>query len=104
MNILVCFDNNDCLTTRINGSLQEVKKYYIDNFFNGNMAKFVLDTNKPFQMKVEGINDDFITYSFDKINYHEHGFDIVLNNLPEGYKIEVEPQWFFINNKRIIKQ
>lgn len=101
--ILVCFDNNDCLVTKINASLEESKEYYLENSFDGKVAKFVLDTNKNFFVKVID-SHDYYEYRFMGIDYKQYGFDIVLHNVTLDEETRVEPMWFFAYNKRIISQ
>lgn len=108
-NILVCFDTpngSDCLTTTINGTMEEIKEYYIGKYFDGKIAEFVLDIERPFKMKVEGVNDEFRLFKFNRISFDNPcmSFAIELENLETGDTFEVEPKWFYCHDKRIIKQ
>lgn len=101
-NVLVCFNNNDCIVTWINCSLQEAKDYYIGTSFDGKIGMTVIDTDKTFQVTVNGLTYD---YKFKGINYDiQVDFRIVLENLTLNESTEVEPQWFYASDKRIITQ
>lgn len=105
IDILVCFNSGNWLITPINATLEDSKKYYIDNVFNGDVAKFVLDINKPFDMMVRGVDYNFRQFKFIQINHNlQSDFRVEIEEIKTGERSRVEVGWFFKHDKRIIKQ
>ena len=117
MNILVCFDNNDYLITKINCDLEEAKEYYLEKSFTywdaltqqeaSHVAKFVLDINKPFNVKYKNNITDPYHCSFSRLLEGEEAwscYNIELKNIVNKELMSVESGWFFKNENRVITQ
>jgi len=113
MNILVCFNDNDYLITRINCTLKEAKDYYIDKSFtywNGekeqaHIAKVVIDVDKSFDVSYKNDILDDMAYIFKTTNNEPYANNpIILLNQTRQEDTEIEPNWFWKNTNRIIKQ
>lgn len=102
MNILVIYDNNDCLTTKINCNIEEAKTYYINkSLIAGGLAKMVIDIDKPFTMDIPKMNISY-QYQFMGIHYDQQiDFRIHLKNLTTNEITEVEPNWFLVTDRKI---
>jgi len=110
MNILVCFNDNDCMITRINCTLEEAKDYYINNDFSywsgehnkeeSHESRFVLDVDKEFKVSYSNNVLDEMTYQLKGVNFSE----LILENKTLGEETIIEPNWFWKSNNRIIKQ
>jgi hypothetical protein len=104
INILVVFDNNDCLITRMNCDLKDAKQYYIGNYFDGKIAKNVIDTNDNF--KIELPNMPTYEYKFNKLNYNAFNGVcglIELDNITLDNKTYIEPAWFYNSEREVLQ-
>lgn len=114
MNVLICFDNNDYLVTRINCTLEEAKEYYLEKSFTywddfvqqeaKRIVKYVIDTDENFNVSYTNNVIEPMDYIFRTTNYSECGYDIVLLNQTRNEDTEIEPNWFWKSSNRVIKQ